>query len=256
VAMDANQSHRVVSEVTGLRESNIRYTLGSLLDRRLIARHYYIDLFRIGFRYYDLYFTMPTSLWARKDDVVAHILAQPQTAFFCEHTGVYQFDVAVSDRSHRGVQDLIESLGARFPDIFAQREVVIARSLTDFLPWPLEQRDPHPTLRIEASPTSVEVDAVDLRILGFLSTEPVARSRAGPPSADAPGNYRLAACPTPQHRRDQGRTVPPELSCPRPLRILPSCAGPGPDTTDPRADLYGVRPKSPRELHPGGDWLL
>lgn len=172
--MGAHQSHRVVSEVTGLRESNIRYTLGSHLDRRLIARHYYIDLFRIGVRYHDLYLTMPTPLRARKDEVVAHIPAQPQPTSFCTHTGGYQFAVTISDRSHRGVQQLIESLGARFPDIFVQREVVIARSLTASLPWPVEHRPP--ALRIEESLNQRQGRGVDLRILGPLLAEPVVRA--------------------------------------------------------------------------------
>lgn len=121
-----------VRKRTGLRDHSIRYALDKLLDRRIITRVPFIDIYPLGLVDYAIYFSIAPEREALTQQLLVYLERSPMVSWLAVHGGNYQYGMAISAQRHSQVTLFLDRLGEKFPDIIVHKALSIRVSLTLF----------------------------------------------------------------------------------------------------------------------------
>ena len=169
----ANESVRELSLRSKVPEHSVRYSLGRLLNSKIIQRQVYLDVYPLGLSYYVLYFSLSSEMKRKTQRLLNHLIKSPRVAYLVELGGEYEYCMDVCVRHVGELADFLAELSREFGTVFDQKTFTSMISLTDMpLGFDLVNRNQQELFAAGVSKRRVEIDQLDHRILSNRSSNP------------------------------------------------------------------------------------
>lgn len=168
----ANAPISLLRKESGYRPHTIRYALRSLLDRQVITPVPFINLHRLGYTIYSLFFTVGGEKRGTHDALIRSLIAAPNVLWVGEFGGEYQYGVGFCAKRLPPLIDFLSALSKKHGAIFHDKAVSVQISSTIFPRRYLSSKkfSVQPILVTFDSKEVVEIDALDSKILSGLTT--------------------------------------------------------------------------------------
>ncbi len=161
----------VLREESGYREHIVRHALRRLRQREVIRPLPVINLHRIGFSVYNVFFSSAALGKTARQALVKSCVSAPEVMWVGEFSGEYHYGVAFCARRPAHVIDFLHGISRKHKDVFLEKAVSLTISSTLYPRRYLSSRrfsvEP---IHIRYTNDPVEVDELDMRVLGALST--------------------------------------------------------------------------------------
>ena len=168
--LNATLPAREVAKQIGMREQTVRHRLRSLKERKLISFRPLIDVYRLGFVQWGVFFSLSGGSTKSQVAVQRFLCEQDNVSFVGELGGEYHFEVTVCARGPSDVAGFLENLGAKFSAGTIHKSVATRLSLYDFRIKHLLGSEGTPKmLAWGEEPAHFVVDSTDHEILRSLA---------------------------------------------------------------------------------------
>lgn len=172
VELRANAPMALFRKESGLREHTIRYALRSLISRKVITPLPFINLHRLGYTVYSLFFTVGGEKRGAHDALIRSLVAAPNVLWVGEFGGEYQYGVGFGAKHLSELTLFLDALSKKHGAIFHDKAVSVQISSTVYPRRYLSSR------KSSAQPITVtfgqrepaSIDSVDAKILSALTT--------------------------------------------------------------------------------------
>lgn len=161
----------LICKESGYREHVVRHALRRLHERHVITPVPLINLHRIGFTVYNIFFSAVAQGKTARQSIVRSLVTAPEVMWVGEFGGEYQYGLAFCSRRPANVIEFLHKLSRQHKDMFHEKAVSLTISSTLFPRKYLTSKkmSVHPiTIAYDGNP--VEIDALDSRILGTMSS--------------------------------------------------------------------------------------
>lgn len=128
----ADRSAKELAGIVRMQERTVRYHLHRLEQRGIIRKVPFINVYPLGLRYFNIYFSFSPTDRKRRQRIVQELKSSSKVSWIGELGGDYNLGFALIARSPEECLEFIEELSSKEGDIFLQKEVVAHRSLTIF----------------------------------------------------------------------------------------------------------------------------
>ena len=168
----ANAPISVLRKESGYREHSIRYALHSLVNRQVITPIPFINLHRLGYTIYHLFFTVGGERRGQQDALIKSFIASPNVLWVGEFGGEFQYGVGVCAKRLPPLIEFLTAISNKHKAIFHDKAISVQVSSTVFPRRYLTSK------RFSVSPITVtfdkkevvEIDDLDSKILSGLTT--------------------------------------------------------------------------------------
>jgi DNA-binding Lrp family transcriptional regulator len=161
----------VLKKESGYKEHIIRHALRRLREREVIHPIPVINLHRIGFSVYNIFFSSSAQGKTARQQIVRSLVSSPEAMWVGEFGGEYHYGVAFCARRPAHVVTFLQALSRKHKDVFLEKAVSLTVSSTLFPRKYLSgRRMTIEPVTVTFSDTIVEVDELDMNILSALST--------------------------------------------------------------------------------------
>ena len=161
----------VLRKESGYREHIVRHALRRLREREVIRPLPVINLHQIGFSVYNVFFSSAALGKAARQALVRSFVSAPEVMWVGEFGGEYHYGVAFCAQRPAHVIDFLQGISRKHKDVFHEKAVSLTISSTLYPRRYLTNRklsvEP---IHIRYTNEPVEVDELDMRVLGALST--------------------------------------------------------------------------------------
>ena len=161
----------LLKKESGLREHVIRHALRRMQERGIIAPVPLINLHKIGFSVYNIFFSSAAEGKTARQGIVKSLVTAPEVMWVGEFGGEYHYGVAFCAKRPANVIEFLHKLSKQHYHMFLDKAVSLTISSTLFPRKYLTGR------KLSVQPVTialggeiVEIDALDGRILGALTT--------------------------------------------------------------------------------------
>lgn len=161
----------LICKESGYRDHVVRHALRRLAERKVIFPVPLINLHRIGFTVYNVFFSAVAQGKSARQSIVRSLVAAPEVMWVGEFGGEYHYGVAFCARRPANVIEFLHKLSRQHKDMFLEKAVSLTISSTLFPRKYLTSRklSVQPvTIAYDGNP--VEIDALDARILSALTS--------------------------------------------------------------------------------------
>ena len=191
----ASASAAEISKLTGYSQAKVRYTIDSLLERKIIRKEVYIDVYLLGFSYQTVFFSLLPKAKAHRDKLISYLIKSPQVSYFVELGGEFDFCIDICVKEMMELVDFMRELSSEFGVLFNKKTSSVMVSMFDY-PLDLGEggRKGQPILSCGLSRKRVEIDKLDHLILSTWSKDPTLSLRGLSQSTGVPANtvsYRV-----------------------------------------------------------------
>jgi DNA-binding Lrp family transcriptional regulator len=167
----ADASMALLRKESGYREHTVRYALHRLLERGVIAPVPFINLHRLGYTIYSIFFSSGSERKGSKDSAVKSFIAAPDVLWVGEFGGEYQYGVAFCTKRLATVVQFLHSLSRRHQQIFFEKAISVQISSTIFpRKYLTSKRFTVEPITVTFGESVVEIDQLDARILSALTS--------------------------------------------------------------------------------------
>jgi DNA-binding Lrp family transcriptional regulator len=198
----AGDSAREIARRLKLQERTVRDHLHRMEQRGIIRRLFFINVYPLGLRYFNIYFSFSSTNHTNRQRIVRELQQSAKVSWIGELGGDFNLGFALLVRTPEECLIFLEELSSKVGEIFLQKEIVSHRSLTLFSARYLAPHVPSTdalgyAAAAESEPP-VELDSLDsalLRLLsakGSLSIRAIAQSLGTPHSTIALRMKRLS----------------------------------------------------------------
>lgn len=122
----------VLRKETGLRDHTIRYALRQLRERGIASRIPYVNLHRLGYVTFNLFFSIGAQRRAQKEALLKAFMSAPEVVWIGEFGGEYQYGIAVCTKQVGGVLEFVHGLSGKYQHVFFEKAVSCQYSATTF----------------------------------------------------------------------------------------------------------------------------
>ena len=161
----------VLRKESGYREHIVRHALRRLREREVIRPLPVINLHQIGFSVYNVFFSSAALGKAARQALIRSFVSAPEVMWVGEFGGEYHYGVAFCAQRPAHVIDFLQGISRKHKDVFHEKAVSLTISSTLYPRRYLTNRklsvEP---IHIRYTNEPVEVDELDMRVLGALST--------------------------------------------------------------------------------------
>ncbi len=161
----------VLQKESGYREHIVRHALRRLREREIIRPLPVINLHQIGFSVYNVFFSSVAQGKTARQSLVRSLVSSPEVMWVGEFGGEYHFGVAFCAKRPAHVIDFLHGISRKHKDVFHEKAVSLTISSTLYPRRYLTSRklsvEP---IHIRYTNEPVEVDELDMQVLGALST--------------------------------------------------------------------------------------
>jgi len=161
----------ILRKESGYREHIVRHALRRLREREVIRPLPVINLHQIGFSVYNVFFSSAALGKAARQALVKSFVSAPEVMWVGEFGGEFHYGVAFCARRPAHVIDFLHGISRKHKDVFLEKAVSLTISSTLYPRRYLTSKklsvEP---IYIRYTNDPVEVDELDMRILGALST--------------------------------------------------------------------------------------
>ena len=168
--LQAELSAPKLAATLGMKEASVRRALTKLIDDKILIPLTYINVYALGLRYYDIWFSLSPGFSEKKPSLLDWLVGNELTAYVGEFAGDYDIKLSILVKDPVQFEDFFFSLTETFGKIIGEKSFALKTSLTDF---PLPLLDPE-SAKIDAlainTASAIEViDEMDHSILSALS---------------------------------------------------------------------------------------
>jgi Lrp/AsnC family leucine-responsive transcriptional regulator len=170
VNLHADMPLREIQSRTKLKEHQISYSLKKLLESGLITRKILVDVYRLGYTNYGLFFSIHSDNRRTHRQILETLVRSPRISFLAELGGDFQYELTFVAKELIEVSEFLDWLTQKFGNIFFQKSTATRLSLHDFpakLLFPISGKPP--ALRWGMTHDRFAIDALDHNILSALS---------------------------------------------------------------------------------------
>lgn len=167
--LDADLPALELAHRTGLKEHIVRRALDSFETKGITRRVTYIDVYPLGYHYFEVYFRFLPGI-ANKADIISYLQQSPRVSYFAQTGGDLEFNIDVIGRKPSDVIDFLDQLAEFSKGVIAEKKILVVESLSDY---PLRFLAPslsgQRTLSFGNTKTLVSIDELDHNILRLVS---------------------------------------------------------------------------------------
>lgn len=178
----ANATVAEIRKSCGLREHTVNYHLSRLKEAGIARPVALIDVYRLGFCEYEVYFSLAAEEKKAADRLLKHLSESPRVAWLAELGGGFQHAMTICAQTPREASDFLEGLAKRFGNIFFEKSIASIVSFSLFRKKYLGSsgKPPLEALTLGETPERVDIDETDRRIIStlFRSSYPSHRAMA------------------------------------------------------------------------------
>jgi DNA-binding Lrp family transcriptional regulator len=128
----ASEPARVIAKILKVQERTVRYYLHRMEQRGIIRRVPFINVYPLGLRYFNIYFSFSATERSKRLQIVNELKHSSKVSWVGELGGEFNIGFALILKTPEECLDFIEELSSRVGQIFLQKEIVSHRSLTVF----------------------------------------------------------------------------------------------------------------------------
>ena len=177
-ALQARTPIPELSKQTGYPPHTVRYCLKRLQETELIKYDAVIDVHRLGYIKYELFFSLAAKQTEDGDRLLQDLIASPKVAWLGKFTGEFEFGSIICARDVRELYEFLSDISDRAHGLFSQKAIAVRVGHTQFLPKFLSDKDFTPN---EMSTRVVEnvakINQLDHTILKGMSNFPALSQR-------------------------------------------------------------------------------
>jgi DNA-binding Lrp family transcriptional regulator len=156
--------------LTGYREHSIRYVLQKASEQGITERRCFMNLFRLGFTQYEIYFSLASEKKDTRAKVLAALAQSDMVSWAGELGGDYHYGLNVCARHISELSNFLDGLSQQLNLVYLDKAVAARLSLSFFGNKYLSKKIPTgAVLAYQANAGTVAIDEVDHRILSALA---------------------------------------------------------------------------------------
>ena len=178
IAMDARESPARIARQLGIRERSARYNIATLAERGIIREAPFLNVYPLGFRYVNLYFSL-SSHSSAVQQLLQALVRSPKVTWLAELGADFHFGMSLLVRQIEEVKDILDSFSRKYPAVFFEKSYAFHLGLKVFPAKYLSSRRLSPSaLGYGSTGTECRVDELDLKILSTMSSLGLTSGRA------------------------------------------------------------------------------
>lgn len=167
--LDADMPAQELAQRTGLKEHIVRRTLESFEAKGTIKRVTYIDVYPLGYHYFEVYFRLLPGI-KNKAEIISYLQQSPQVSYFAQTGGELEFNMDVIAHKATDIIEFFDKLTEFSGGAIAEKKILVVESLCDY---PLRFLAPtlpgQRVLSFGNTETLVAIDELDHEILRLIS---------------------------------------------------------------------------------------
>lgn len=168
-----------IAKQLGNQEGTIRYQVSSLEQRSIIKDAPFLNIYPLGYRYVNLYFSLSARRSSELDSFLKVLITTPRVMWVAELGGDFQFGMSLMVRQIEEVKDILNELSRKFPEIFFEKSYVFHLGLTVFPAKFLSTKKfSFPELKYGDTGKQFTPDELDKKILIAMAKEYLTSGRA------------------------------------------------------------------------------
>jgi Lrp/AsnC family transcriptional regulator len=162
----------ILRKESGYREHTVRYALRNLLGRGVIAPIPFINLHRLGYTIYSLFFTVGGEKRGAHDALIRSLIAAPNVLWVGEFGGEFQYGVGFCAKRLPSLVEFLTLLSKKHGAIFHDKAISVQIASTIFPRRYLSSKkfSVRPLTVTFDKKEVVSIDALDSKILSGLTS--------------------------------------------------------------------------------------
>lgn len=169
IELHAEMPMKALEESTGIADHKIRYAIEKWKRNGLIRKMAFIDVYPLGYTDYAIYFSLRGSA-CEQDALINDIIAHEQSSWLGEVGGAYHFALALYAKDIHDVQDFLQNISTKHPNIIKDKAIHIRSNFTHFAADyqdPPQNTEPRPSMRF-GKQQQTQIDDNDWALLSLL----------------------------------------------------------------------------------------
>lgn len=158
-----------LAKKTRIKQHKIYYHLKRLLDQGTIRPWPFINTYLLGYRQFQVYFSLESHEQKEKDKLLARIRETKNVVWLAELGGAFQYGMSICAHDGDEVLKFLEDLASNLRGGFFKKAVSSVISFEQFQKKYISPADKSTTsLKIGYSPETITIDETDQKILSEL----------------------------------------------------------------------------------------
>jgi DNA-binding Lrp family transcriptional regulator len=151
----------------------VRYHREILIRRGFVSEGYFLNLYALGHRYVNVYFSMTSCSKEIRSRLIAALVHHPRVAWMAELGGEFHYGVALLSEDLFDVHVELAQLPTELRNVIQQKSVIVHQQLSLFRLKVIGGAGATPAvLGYGGPPANVVVDEIDRKVIRLLGTEP------------------------------------------------------------------------------------
>lgn len=177
-------SPRVIARELKLQERTVRYHLHKLLALGIIREAPFLNVYPLGLRYYNVYFSHEGLRSKDLQRAVDLMRASDRVSWLAEMGGEFHMALSLLVRDADECADHLANFAAKFPGLFLQKQIAVHRSLRVFPAKYLSSRKAAPValgygdFKEQDGEALCQIDDLDHDVLKLMSRKQLTSVRA------------------------------------------------------------------------------
>jgi DNA-binding Lrp family transcriptional regulator len=176
--LNGNLSIKAAAKHLRTRESTVRYQLSNLIDRGLATRAPFLNIYPLGLRYLNMYFSTTGGAAADLEGLLGALIRSPRVSWLAEIGGDYHFGMACVVRHTEDVQQLFREIKPKSLELIFEKVFTTHLSLRMYpLKFLSSRKYPFPFIGYRRENEVPKTDELELKILKCLSDDRITTGR-------------------------------------------------------------------------------
>lgn len=168
--MAANLSISELGVRSGFKDHSVRYSLDRWKDLGLITHRSYVNLFKLGYGYYEIYFSLSAEGQKFEEEIVQSLIKAEQITWLAQIGGDYQYGLTFCAKSIYEASDYLDSFAKPYGKIFYERSFATRLSFSFFgNKYLAKNRSKNIEFTLSPSKEHIKIDNIDHCILKELT---------------------------------------------------------------------------------------
>ncbi len=173
IEFDARVTNQQVAKRLGVRVERVSRCRQRLTESGRIRVRAFIDAMALGYINVKLFFSLRSGASTAHKKLLDALDQEPGVAWIGSYAGDYRYGLAYLCRNPLELNDLLDRVGDRFPDLFSAKTLLIRKSFVSYSrPWESRTTRARRSLGLRYVASPHEFDRLDQRILHQLGSHP------------------------------------------------------------------------------------
>lgn len=170
--LNAEMSARKIGKTCGYKDHTVRYSINNLINRKIIRAIPFINIYPLGYSYYNVFFSISVKSTKAKNDFLNHLINSPRVTFLAELGGDFQYELSICAKNPQTVLSFLKELSLKHGNIFFEKSISFRVSANRFnRSFLADKKIPISSISFGNQTNPTNIDELDHKILIALSTD-------------------------------------------------------------------------------------